>query len=430
MIQKKITGFLRDFQGCLSELSKKLDHEATLADIEQSILAEFREGARKFMEVVTTRCSRSKEPSRLPCSCKSGMRYQGFRSRTILTTCGPIEVKRSYFYCRKCGKGRLPLDEKWNLGRRTFSPLLLEMICLLAATHSFGESSDILERLIGVRVPETSLEAVAEEEGENLGLTSYLSEIKAEPPLDGDSRLVVQIDGAHVPTVDREDTWKEAKNAVLYVQDRDEKPLHLSHIGVPGRLGLGLRKAAAHLGLRETGNACVVGDGAPWIWNLAGKSFPEATEILDYYHLAEHVHDCSKILFGERSKNGRRWASRLLDAAKEKGGKELIKRLRRGRYCRHKPVRELLRYLSNNRNRIDYPVYRARGLPIGSGKVEAACKRIVTQRLKGCGMRWTVRDAQKIANLRCLYLGPYWNAYWQRRKRVSNSKLTLLRCAA
>lgn len=430
MNNEQVRCFLEGFQGKLEKLCEKLQSGAVLAEIEMSTLDVFRQGTREFIEGLAIEQADVKTGGLFPCSCGNGMRHEGRRARTIMSICGPIVVKRSYYYCRRCGEGHFPLDDKWGLGRRGWSPSLLERMCLLSGKHSFVESADLLERLTGVRVSETSMELAAEGEGKRLNGIAYLSDIPAEPCLENDSTVILQIDGAHVPTVDREDAWKEAKNAVVYVHGRDEKPLHLSHIGGPENLGGYLRQAAAHLGLRDTRNACVVGDGAPWIWNLARKSFPKATEILDYYHLCEHVHDCSKVLFGERSKNGRRWASRLLDAAKKKGGKELIKRLRRSKYCRHKPVRELLRYLCNNRNRIDYPAYRARGLPIGSGKVEAACKRIVTQRLKGCGMRWTVRDAQKIADLRCLYLGPYWDAYWQQRKKLVEPGVPQSRLAA
>ena len=37
---------------------------------------------------------------------------------------------------------------------------------------------------------------------------------------------------------------------------------------------------------------------------------------------------------------------------------------------------------------MDYAAYRARGLQIGSGSIERACKQLVTSRLKGAGMVW------------------------------------------
>jgi hypothetical protein len=66
--------------------------------------------------------------------------------------------------------------------------------------------------------------------------------------------------------------------------------------------------------------------------------------------------------------------------------------------------------------RMDYPTYRAKGWPIGSGPVESACKRVVGQRLKGAGRRWGEDGAEAVCRLRALFLsepGP-WDAFWRR----------------
>ena len=48
-----------------------------------------------------------------------------------------------------------------------------------------------------------------------------------------------------------------------------------------------------------------------------------------------------------------------------------------------------------------YPEFRARGLFVGSGVIEAGCKAIIGYRLKASGMFWTVRGANNIIALRC-----------------------------
>ena len=45
---------------------------------------------------------------------------------------------------------------------------------------------------------------------------------------------------------------------------------------------------------------------------------------------------------------------------------------------------------------MSYAALRKRGLPIGSGVIEAACKTVVGQRLKLSGMRWGDDGAQAI----------------------------------
>ena len=70
-----------------------------------------------------------------------------------------------------------------------------------------------------------------------------------------------------------------------------------------------------------------------------------------------------------------------------------------------------MRYFAHNRKRMDYAAYRLRGLPIGSGVVEAACKTVVGQRFKRPGMRWSIPGGQAILNLRVATLSERWEAF-------------------
>ena len=149
-----------------------------------------------------------------------------------------------------------------------------------------------------------------------------------------------------------------------------------------------------------------LGDGAHWLWELAALHFPEAVRILDWYHLSEHVREAGRVVFGEGSEEGRRWSeARLSELYEGRHGEarravqELRKRLRSA--AKREVLRKLAVYLENNRERMDYPRYRAMGLPIGSGPVESACKSLVSARCKQSGMRnWRCRRAEAILALR------------------------------
>src|SRR5207253_1396354 len=67
------------------------------------------------------------------------------------------------------------------------------------------------------------------------------------------------------------------------------------------------------------------------------------------------------------------------------------------------------RYVRRHRRWMDYAGYRRRGLPIGSGVTEAACKTVFTQRFKRSGMRWHHESGQVILDLRTLYLSGIWD---------------------
>ena len=67
-----------------------------------------------------------------------------------------------------------------------------------------------------------------------------------------------------------------------------------------------------------------------------------------------------------------------------------------------------------NRHRVRYPQFRASGLSVSSGVVEAGCKQIGA-RLKRAGMRWTVDGANAIIALRCSRLSARFEDFWERR---------------
>lgn len=59
-----------------------------------------------------------------------------------------------------------------------------------------------------------------------------------------------------------------------------------------------------------------------------------------------------------------------------------------------------LAYFHKNRHRMRYGELAAKGIPIGSGVVEAAYKTLVSQRLKCSGMRWDEQGGQAILTVR------------------------------
>jgi hypothetical protein len=163
-----------------------------------------------------------------------------------------------------------------------------------------------------------------------------------------------------------------------------------------------------------------LGDGAHWLWELASLHFPEATRVLDWYHLSEKVHEAANAVFGEGSEPSKAWAKLRLDElweGQQRSARQAVAELRKT--LRSKPKREALRklgvYLKNNAERVDYPRYRAQGLPIGSGPVESACKTLVGGRCKQAGMRnWRRRGAETVLRLRAAQIddefGPLWEA--------------------
>jgi len=149
------------------------------------------------------------------------------------------------------------------------------------------------------------------------------------------------------------------------------------------QFGADLWRKACECGYGEASSKAFLGDGSHWIWSIAGLHFSEAVQILDWYHLAEHLSKCGNEMFGEGTQDSQAWAGKMRQMM-EKGHvqralEEVEKLSGRGKNrCQAK--HELITYLTNNRERMDYPRYRALGFPISSGDVEAECKDLVQAR--------------------------------------------------
>lgn len=168
--------------------------------------------------------------------------------------------------------------------------------------------------------------------------------------------------------------------------------------------GAELWRKACQYGYTQASVKAFLSDGSHWIRGIAEMHFWEAVQILDWYHLSEHISKCANEVFGEGTEESRQWAGRIRAIMKEGKVDEALEQVERlpfrsknKRQAKH----ELITYLTNNRDRVNYPYYRSLGLPIGSGEVEADCKVLVQARCKQSGMRWKKRGAERVLRVRC-----------------------------
>ena len=156
-----------------------------------------------------------------------------------------------------------------------------------------------------------------------------------------------------------------------------------------------------------------LGDGAAWIWTMAGRLYPHATHIVDLYHAREHLTDLAAHL-AFITPDPPQWLNDRLDDL-DAGNIEAIIGAARQYPLEGITAEDLdkkLHYFEANAHRMHYARYRSLNMFVGSGAIEAGCKQIVAARAKQSGMHWTVDGAASIIALRCQQASGRWDELW------------------
>jgi len=177
------------------------------------------------------------------------------------------------------------------------------------------------------------------------------------------------------------------------------------------------RAWAGRLGIRETAQVTVLGDGAKWIWKQAAQNLPGAGGVLDIYHVGAHLHGAARILYGEGAAEGTAWVDARRLILLQGGATALEVALAAQEQSLRSPrkrqaLADLRAYLAPHAGHTGYAGRLGRGQSIGSGMVEGACKTVVGRRLKQTGARWRVRHAEQMVALCGLLYSDLWEEYW------------------
>jgi len=368
--------------------------------------------------------------------CEQGhqARWLGWRPKQLLTVLGPIQIRRSYYYCEVCGTGVHPQDSHWGIEGTGLSPGVRRMMARLGSKESFEEAREDLAELAGVKVVTKQVERVSEELGQQVQGWAPAAASDPKPV----AKFYIAYDGTGVPVVPRETEGRkgkqgpaktrEAKLGCLFTQTRvdaegrpERDPESTSYVGAietAEEFGPRLYEEAERRGLAQAGEVIALGDGAPWVWNLADEHFPTAVQIVDLYHARQHLAQAAKFLFGSHPDQQSQWLRARMDELDAGLVEAVIGALGRSQpkdSAQQAALEREANYFRNNTERMRYDDFRKRGLFVGSGVVEAGCKTVVGQRLKRSGMHWTVRGANAIIALRCLILSGQWESFWESR---------------
>lgn len=365
---------------------------------------------------------------------------------------GAIRIERAYYHCKPCRHGTCPGEAALGLTADEVTPGALEVVAMAGVLGGFAQAAEVvLRRMSGLRLCESTVqrltEAVGADVGERLGAGQTFG--PAAPwawhkDAEGLTCAYVSIDATGVPQQGEHAEAAEGKMATVAMiynpvpesKDRWAKPTAArrppwqarylaSQFGQDG-LGEPARRQAAQVGMGRARRWIALSDGGAGLEDWLRLHFDRVEAvILDFYHASEYLGDLAKAWHGpgteEAEAQHRRWAHRL----KHEGGAAMLEELKSLAPPPRESVRAVWRttmtYFENQVHRMDYPAYTAKGWQIGSGPVEAACKTVVGQRLKGAGMRWRTAGSSGVIQARALFLSGYeqWAAYWATRQTAA-----------
>jgi hypothetical protein len=368
-------------------------------------------------------------------------------SQTYMTAAGPRSIERTLYSTRQDGERAVcPMELRAGVVEGYFTPLAAQNGAWAVAHLTPGESEELLARMGGMCPSKASLDRLpkalsARWEADRLDFEKRLRDQETVPR--EAVTVAVSLDGVLVPMKDGRSQEKraatrargkvakgpagynEASCATLTYYDGAGVLLQTLRIARMPESGKPTLKASLTLelamALARRPDLRVVGiaDGAKDNWAYIG-TLPDGRkgyQIVDFFHAAEHLAEAMVIVHGEGTVRftGEFDKYRHILRHETVGVEKVIRHLRYlvGLHPRSRKLLNVLKYFRHHRHRMRYASFARQHLPIGSGIVEAACKTLVSQRLKRSGMRWRHAGGQAILTLRALEQSNRFDRAWR-----------------
>jgi hypothetical protein len=361
----------------------------------------------------------------------------------IASRFGTITLRSFYYLNEEDGEpGLHPLWLRLGIGAGAATPALLERVARMSVDHTQAEVRAWLLREHGLKWSNARLRAALA--GFRQALLPFVAKLqearlllwlKQAQQSRGRYRPVLAAgrDGIMVPM--RKSGYQEASTATVSVYDRRRRRL--------GTIYLGQMPQAKQVTLTRTLTALLRAALTAWQGPVPRLAYitdkgsapdeyyrqvlkkmkhprdgqPLTWEwVLDFYHVCCYIGKMADALFGPHTPAAAQWFARMRRWLRDRpqGAAQVLRsamqHLERRQMTRAQQTEfwKAYRYLRCHRRLMDYPGYRRRGLPIGSGVTEAACKTVFTQRFKRSGMRWHGESGQVILDLRTIHLSGIW----------------------
>lgn len=218
--------------------------------------------------------------------------------------------------------------------------------------------------------------------------------------------------------------WHEVKNGVFYLQEQSarteggrglitEKTV-VRCLGQPLELGQRLHWEAMRGGLGRAKDKLVLGDGIAWIWNLKADRWPEARELLDFWHGSQHLWELGRACNGRDELKAVPWVEERLHRlrhGREQSVLTEISALKGFGGQAGQIIRKEKKYFAGHAQRMNYRAIAARGWPIGSGPVESSCRQDQC-RFKRPGQSWSRLGFLNLSAIDEARRNNHWDELW------------------
>lgn len=322
------------------------------------------------------------------------------------------------------------------------------------ALHSFDQAALALNEDWGTHLDGKQIQRWSEAIGRVIvrereqEVAAYERGCRPTSPANAPVLLVIGMDGGRVQTREKQggngSRWREDKVSAITsylpgdgTPDHPPRPLVTTYVATMEKteaFGKLVHVEAERRGMRQAGTVLVMGDGGNWIDPLSERERLHDRRIVDYYHAVEHLYEAARAALGKDTPEALALAGQLKDALWHGQLDQVIatlkthaERLGMPQPCdgSDHPRRVLANnvgYFQTHRHHMDYPTFRRKGWPIGSGVTESAVKQF-NKRVKGTEQFWSIPGVESILSLRALWLSQddRWNRYWNTRPAYSKA---------
>jgi hypothetical protein len=383
----------------------------------------------------------------IECACGGKLQYQRRRGATIWSVFGKVSYERAYYAGCQCGKGHAIIDQRYGIQPGKVTAGLAHLLALSGIDKSFEEGQEWLSAFLLFEISENTIRAETRVLGElqRQADEDLVKEMCNEAALQKREqavknvidRLYGSIDAAKVRIEPRakqgkkaeiEEDWRDMKIVCWYegelvpnsqrsVRQKDKaqregtvfrakNKRYSCDIAESEQFGKLLWATGCSASADCARELVFVCDGATWIWKLVSHYYPNAIQIVDWYHAEDRLKRIAEEACSSLEER-QTWLEKITENLWQ-GKVECVIDACHSVSKKSNLAKQAVTYFSNNLERLRYAQFRAAGYLIGSGVIESACKQIVTRRLKLPGAQWNLDGAILTAKARCVWLSGRW----------------------